>query len=163
MSSEIVDGSRAGVTAAHTCDRGGRSNCSPCMRFEVELWNAINCYAISVGGNPARYVHGNIPRMPAVAAVGAVISELVGGRVAAAARALPTNPDCTDTVGKNFVSCGEEGYYCSDRCWTIGRLRASRAQVAEYERQLGIRAADSGGRPEEGPRIADPGRGLPDE
>jgi hypothetical protein len=49
-----------------------------------------------------------------------------------------TNPDCTGTVGRDFVLCGEEGYYCSDRCWTIGRLRAARAQVAEYERQLGV-------------------------
>lgn len=50
----------------------------------------------------------------------------------------PINPDCTGTVGKNFVLCGEAGYYCSDRCWTIGRLRAPRAQVAAYEQQLAV-------------------------
>lgn len=55
-----------------------------------------------------------------------------------AASLLLTNPDCAGTVGKDFVLCGEEGYYCSDRCWTISRLRAAHAQVAEYERQLSV-------------------------
>ncbi len=124
------------MTADHTCTVAGRVNCVPCMQLEGKLWDAINRYAIAVGGDPAMHVYGNTLRMQAVAAVGAVISklvaplrvdaiaidELVRGNNAAAARAcslqealavvqaLPTNPYCTGTVGRDFVTCGEEGY-----------------------------------------------------
>ena len=160
----------------HACETEGRSNCAPCMQFETELWDAINRYASSTGGDPSKHVHGNAPRMQAVADVGRVISHqqvavrqlsqvlaavrdfLCGasrrhthavvavidgvlneaGAVNSRGAALPTNPNCTGTVGKDFLPCGEEGYYCSDRCWTIGRLRAARVQVLEYERQLDV-------------------------
>lgn len=160
----------------HTCEKDGRSNCAPCMQFETGLWDAINRYASSVGGDPSEHVHDNERRMQAVADVGRLISQqraAVGQlrEVLAAVRdflrgtsrrhthtvvaivdgvlnevgsvnprgpASPTNPNCTGTVGKDFLPCGEEGYYCSDRCWTIGRLRAAREQVLEYERQLGV-------------------------
>jgi hypothetical protein len=127
---------------------GGRSSCPSCLGLEVELCDAINRYAISVGGDPARHVYGNIPRMQAVGGVGTAISALVDKHGAAAAAAaagahgapsmtasLFANPDCTGTVGKTSLVCGEGGY-CSDRCWTIARLRASREQTVEYERQL---------------------------
>ena len=129
----------------HTCDVAGRSPCDPCVQLEAALWDAINQYAISVGGDPSSHIYGNVPRMQAVVDVGVVIGELC-----AAARArthdggLPVNPDCTGTVGRDFVPCGEAGYYCSDRCWTIGRLVATRALVVDYERQLGVNASGAG-------------------
>ena len=58
----------------HTCDTSGRSNCQPCMSFQVELWNAINRYATAVGGDPERHVYGNTPRMQAVVEVNQVIA-----------------------------------------------------------------------------------------
>ena len=160
----------------HTCGTEGRSNCTSCTQLEIELWEAINRYAGSVGGDPSKQVHGNVPRMQAVAdvsrlisqqrasigqlsevltavrdflcgkslqhapAVAAVIEDVLNeaGCVPPQGGGLLTNPNCTGTVGKDFLPCGEEGYYCSDRCWTIGRLRAARVQALEYERQLGI-------------------------
>jgi hypothetical protein len=119
------------------------------MRLEGELWDAINRYATSVGGDPSNHVYGNVPRMQAVVDVGAAIGKLVEQqhvkRHDAATQPSPTNPDCTGTVGKDFAACGEEGYYCSDRCWTIGRLGAARARVAEYERQLVVCTLDGAG------------------
>lgn len=149
------------MTIEHTCDGGGRSSCDACLQLEGKLWGVINRYAITVGGNPSRHVYGNVDRMQSVVDVGTAIDELISMRAslqeqkAVAARGLcgappateplPTNPDCTGTVGRDFVACGEEGYYCSDRCWTIGRLRAARALVAKYELQLGVYAVrDSG-------------------
>lgn len=60
----------------HTCASSGRSNCKPCMQFEVDLWDAINRYAATIGGNPSQHVYGNVPRMQAVADVGAVTQRL---------------------------------------------------------------------------------------
>lgn len=93
-------------TASHTCATSGRSSCAPCMKFEADLWDAINRYAISVGGDPAAHVYGNTPRMQAVADVGKiadrvaarqriddlVVDELARGSNAAAARACETGP-----------------------------------------------------------------------
>ena len=90
----------------HTCASSGRASCPPCMQFEVELWDAINRYAISVGGDPASHVYGNAARMQAVADVGKivdrvaarqriddlVVDELVKGSNAAATRACETSP-----------------------------------------------------------------------
>ncbi len=126
------------MKATHTCASSGRSSCEPCMQIEVDLWDAINRYAVTVGGDPGQHVYGNVPRMQAVADVGAVVRKLVGQQLAA--QAPPTNPNCTGTIG-TVGACGSEGYYCSDHCWTIGRLKAARAQVAEYERRLGAHAA----------------------
>jgi len=44
--------------------------------FEKELWDAINDYASAVGGDPSAHVHGNTPRMRAVAAVGRVVDQV---------------------------------------------------------------------------------------
>ena len=126
----------------HTCASGGRSSCSPCMQIEVDLWDAINRYAVTVGGDPGQHVYGNVPRMQAVADVGAVIRKLVAQLPGA--QEVPTNPDCAGTIG-TVGACGSEGYYCSDRCWAIGRLKAARAQVAEYEQRLGSPAARPAG------------------
>lgn len=60
----------------HTCASSGRSSCKPCIQFEVDLWDAINRYATTVGGDPSQHVYGNVPRMQAVADVGAVIRRL---------------------------------------------------------------------------------------
>lgn len=51
--------------------------------------------------------------------------------------ALPVNPECREVIG-TVGACGHESYYCSDRCWTIGQLKAARARVAEYEQRLGV-------------------------
>ncbi len=53
----------------HTCDRTGMTNCEPCMRWQTELWDAINRYVTSCGGDPGRHVYGNDARMNAVADV----------------------------------------------------------------------------------------------
>ena len=60
----------------HTCETGGRSSCEPCMQFETELWDVINRYAISVGGDPSGHVYGNVPRMQAVVDVGKVVAKV---------------------------------------------------------------------------------------
>jgi hypothetical protein len=46
------------------------------MQLEVELWNAINSYAIAVGGDPSRHVYGHDARMQAVVEVGKVIARV---------------------------------------------------------------------------------------
>lgn len=53
----------------HECAVRGRSNCEARMQLEIELWEAINRYASSAGGDPSRRVYGNVPRMQAVADV----------------------------------------------------------------------------------------------
>ena len=60
----------------HTCMTSGRASCPPCMQFEVELWDAINRYAISVGGDPSQHAHGNVSRMQAVADVGQLVARV---------------------------------------------------------------------------------------
>lgn len=60
----------------HTCRETGRATCAPCMEIEVALWDAINRYAISVGGDPSSHVYGNTPRMQAVADVGAIVARV---------------------------------------------------------------------------------------
>ena len=61
----------------HTCALTARepSTCDLCMRFEVELWDAINAYATSVGGDPSKHVYGNTSRYHAVAAVARVVDQ----------------------------------------------------------------------------------------
>jgi len=44
------------------------------MKFEVDLWDAINRYVVACGGDPASHVHGNTARMQAVADVGAIVA-----------------------------------------------------------------------------------------
>lgn len=51
-----------------------------------------------------------------------------------------TNPDCQGVI-ETIGACGHNGYYCSDRCWSIGQLRNARARVLEYERRLGAWSA----------------------
>lgn len=50
------------------------------MRLEKELWDAINDYAISVGGEPSKHIHGNTIRMRAVAAVARVVDQVSSWR-----------------------------------------------------------------------------------
>ena len=83
----------------HTCENG--APCEPCMQLEVDLWDAINHYAVTVGGDPSRHIYGHDARMQAVADVGKVVArvrsreriddivveELVRGSNAAAAAA----------------------------------------------------------------------------
>jgi hypothetical protein len=42
----------------------------------MELWNAINRYAVAVGGDPSKHVYGNGPRMDAVADVGKILAKV---------------------------------------------------------------------------------------
>lgn len=101
-------------SANHTCASGGRSLCAPCMRLEVELWDAINSYAVTVGGNPSERACGNVPRMQAVAAVNAIVAgvssrqqvddltveELARGHNAAAAAACSRGEEIVALRGK---------------------------------------------------------------
>jgi len=38
-------------------------------QWQVTLWDAINRYVVTCGGDPSKHVHGNMPRMAAVASV----------------------------------------------------------------------------------------------
>ena len=60
----------------HTCASSGRASCPPCMQFEVDLWDVINRYAISVGGDPASHIYGNAGRMQAVADVETIVARV---------------------------------------------------------------------------------------
>lgn len=44
------------------------------MKFEVDLWDAINRYVVACGGDPSSHVHGNTARMQAVAEVGSIVA-----------------------------------------------------------------------------------------
>ena len=72
----------------HTCESGGRSGCEPCRQLEFDLWDAINRYAISVGGDPSKHVHGNTSRMQAVVDVDALVANARGAEVAGLRAAL---------------------------------------------------------------------------
>jgi hypothetical protein len=100
------------------------------MKFEGDLWEAINRYAISVGGDPANHVYGNDARMTAVADVSTII-----GRVYP--RAIPINAECQVLIG-TIGACGTDGHYCSERCWLIGKARAAEGLLREYLRRLGV-------------------------
>lgn len=39
------------------------------MRFQRALWDAINRYAVTCGGEPSNHVYGNVARMQAVSTV----------------------------------------------------------------------------------------------
>src|SRR5262249_18514651 len=58
----------------HTCTISGKTNCAPCMEFEVELWDAINRYTATCGGD-LDCVNG--PRMQAVVAVNEVVAKAI--------------------------------------------------------------------------------------
>lgn len=45
------------------------------------LWDAINRYVISCGGNPDKHVYGNTRRMEAVTAVENAVADLTAGAV----------------------------------------------------------------------------------
>lgn len=60
----------------HTCESAGRAGCEPCRQLEFDLWDAINRYAIAVGGDPSKHVHGNTPRMQAVVDVDALVARV---------------------------------------------------------------------------------------
>jgi len=46
------------------------------MEIESAMWDAINRYAISVGGDPSKHVYGNTPRQQAVADVSAIVARV---------------------------------------------------------------------------------------
>jgi predicted RNA-binding Zn ribbon-like protein len=66
----------------HTCEwkdghRVGRASCERCMAFETHLWDVINRYAASVGGDPSAHVYGNKVRMQAVTDLNETIDKLL--------------------------------------------------------------------------------------
>ncbi len=129
------------------------------MRFEVDLWDVINAYATSVGGDPSAHVYGNTARMLAVAAVARVvdqvsswrqidditIEELAKGGNAAAARACELTTD-NATLRTKIVELERDHVhlkrlYAESRDY-VGALErerdalveASRRDVAEIDR-----------------------------
>lgn len=111
------------MTAEHTCATTGRSSCQPCLQLEMELWNAINRYATSVGGDPSRHAYGNVPRMQAVADVGKIMD-----RVGARQR-------IDDLVVTDLVkSCDAAAAADCDRGAEISRLRAALTDVRGFLR-----------------------------
>lgn len=44
------------------------------IEFQVALWDAINAYAATCGGDPGKRVYGNTPRQTAVSAVNRAIA-----------------------------------------------------------------------------------------
>jgi hypothetical protein len=91
------------------------------MQFEVELWDVINRYAITVGGDPAQHVYGNVPRMQAVADVGTIVA-----RVA-------SQEQIDDLVVEELAKGGSAA--AAAAC-------ASKARVAELERHNAQLVAD---------------------
>jgi hypothetical protein len=47
-------------------------------KWRVAMWEAIDAYAVSVGGDPTKRVYGNTSRQKAVAAVEAAVREGMG-------------------------------------------------------------------------------------
>ena len=41
--------------------------------WQVPLWDAINRYVVSCGGDPSKHVNGNTPRMEAVVEVNSIV------------------------------------------------------------------------------------------
>lgn len=54
----------------------------PGDEMHVALWDAVNEYATTCGGNPATHVYGNTPRQRAVAKIEDIIRRVVGTQIA---------------------------------------------------------------------------------
>ena len=100
------------MNSEHTCMTSGRSSCLPCMQFEVELWDAINRYATSVGGDPSQHAHGNLLRMQAVADASEIVArvaakqwvnDLIVGDLTRAANAAATKADKATELERDLV------------------------------------------------------------
>lgn len=116
-------------TTRHTCATSGRSSCPPCMQFEVELWDAINRYAITVGGDPAHHVYGNTARMQAVADVGKIVA-----RVA-------SREQIDDIVVEDLAKAsGAAAAAACDRGFEIKRLQAALREVRGFLRGVARRS-----------------------
>lgn len=75
----------------------------------VALWDAINEYVETCGGNPSRHVYGNTPRQRAVAKVEAVFRPTPPASEATAARPEEQNyPRCSQ------IGCGRRSTYVID-------------------------------------------------
>jgi len=153
----------------HTCATSGRSSCELCLLLEVDLWDAINRYAIAVGGDPRKHVHGNVPRMQAVADVGKIVAkvssqqqiddlvveDLVKGSNAAAARAceLQAANETLKQENARLVAdlnlAGPDSACCRARHRTeeerdkltadVGRLRSALREARVFLRGVALR------------------------
>lgn len=52
-------------------------------QWQIDLWNEVNKYAATCGGEPDKHVYGNLPRMQAVVAVEEVVRKAIAAAVAA--------------------------------------------------------------------------------
>lgn len=92
--------------AAPTCDS------FEWMQFQNLLWDAINRYATSCGGDPSDRVYGNTSRQQAVASVNDAVRDFV---------CLP------DTTTPHKRPCGECHLRPGERCDICGALRCDTA------------------------------------
>lgn len=72
--------------------------------WKVDLWNAINKYVQTCGGDPSKHVYGNMPRQLAVVDVEKAVADAVAEAVAAEREA------CAKAVAKSMVG----GYHADD-------------------------------------------------
>lgn len=112
----------------HTCEIGGYSTCEPCTLLEIELWDAINGYAMAVGGDPRRHAHGHDARMQAVAEVGKIVAKVRSRQL------------IDDIVVEDLVK-GENGAAAAacERGAEISRLRAALIDVRGFLRGVARR------------------------
>lgn len=115
-------------TLQHTCEASGKSNCQLCMALQVDLWDAINSYAISVGGDPSGHVYGNGPRMQAVADVNRVVDRV-------------TSRQKIDdiVIGELVKGSNAAAAAACDRGNEIQRLRGVLSEVGLYLRSVAVR------------------------
>lgn len=112
----------------HTCETGGPTSCEPCMQFETELWDVINRYAISVGGDPSKNAYGNVPRMQAVADVGKVVAKVI------------SRQRIDDLVVEDLVKGGNAAAAAAcERGTEVARLRAALIDVRGFLRGVARR------------------------
>lgn len=123
---------------------------TPEMQRRVALWDAINRYVITCGGDPSKHVYGNTPRMNAVVEVERVVFEELGantlrhGKRGKAPKVSPCvfcifdevnhpHPKCQGFVpvgGRTCPTCSIATYrqdgnaYCTDHAPECGFIHA---------------------------------------
>jgi hypothetical protein len=111
----------------HTCESGDRSSCELCMQFNDDLWDAVNDYAISVGGDPSESIYGNVPRMEAVEAVSKIVDQVL------------SRQRIDDIVVDDLAKSGNAAAaYACEAGAEAARLRAVLTEVRGFLRGRGV-------------------------